>query len=259
MKSDRIVSMTFDFEVSGLKKSFQANFWEKKKEILKNLSFGVRSHRTTGFIGLNGAGKTTTIKSSLGFIKPDGGHVYFFGSQGLSSESKKKLGYLPERPYYYEFLTATEFLRFHWELSGGGPGSADVIKSTLDRVGLSQAANKRLRSFSKGMLQRAGMAQAILRNPQLLILDEPMSGLDPDGRILIKEIIRDQKQAGTTIFFSSHLLNDMDELCDDLVVIDQGTLIFSGELKSFVEEGHKNVEQSFKALRDRLNAPRGLT
>lgn len=251
--------MSFDFEVKGLKKSFQANFWEKKKTIIEDLSFGVRSSKTTGFIGLNGAGKTTTIKCSLGFVKPDQGSFSFFGAAGLTIESKRKLGYLPERPYYYEFLTANEFLQFHWDISGGGPGSASVISSALERVGLSKAANKRLRSFSKGMLQRAGMAQAILRNPQLLILDEPMSGLDPDGRILIKEIIRDQKNAGTTIFFSSHLLNDMDELCDDLVVIDDGKLIFSGELNSFVSQGQKNVEQSFKALREKLNAPRGLT
>jgi len=240
--------------VKNLEKSFKTGFLGKKKKILKNLSFEVADQKTTGFIGVNGAGKTTSLKCILGFIRPDQGEISFFGEKQLTKEVKSKIGYLPERPYFYEFLTAKEFLKFHWDLTGGGLGFDEASENVLRQVNLLNVHDKFLRSFSKGMLQRIGFAQALIRNPKILILDEPMSGLDPDGRMLIKDIIHSQRQKGTTIFFSSHLLNDMDELCDELVIIDSGELLFNGS-KSKFDEG-QGVEHAFKRLRQQMDAQR---
>ncbi|MGZ5278463.1 MAG: ABC transporter ATP-binding protein [Pseudobdellovibrionaceae bacterium] len=239
-------------KIEGLTKTFKGQLFEKDHQVLKGLSFEVHKGRTTGFVGVNGAGKTTTLKCALGFVRPDQGKITFFGQGPLDSELKKRLGYLPERPYYYDFLTATQFLKFHWDLTGGGEGFESRAGEILAKVNLKNVTDKYLRSFSKGMLQRIGLAQALLRSPELLILDEPMSGLDPDGRMLIKEIIMEEKKKGTTLFFSSHLLGDMDELCDDLVVIDQGRLIFEGSLKDFAKD--QGVEKSFYETRMKLGA-----
>ncbi len=237
-------------KVKDLNKTFRSNLFEKPNQVLKNLSFEIESGHTTGFVGVNGAGKTTTLKCALGFVFADSGSVNFFNQGILNSQSKKKLGYLPERPYYYDFLTANQFLKFHWDLTGGGAGFNSAAENILHKVNLKNVANRSLRSFSKGMLQRIGLAQALLREPEFLILDEPMSGLDPDGRILIKKIMQEEKKKGTTLFFSSHLLGDMDELCDDLVVIDQGRLVFQGALKDFAK--NKGVEESFHEMRLKL-------
>jgi ABC-2 type transport system ATP-binding protein len=246
-------------KVEGLNKIFDPGLFEAKKHVLKDLSFQVRKGKTTGFVGVNGAGKTTTLKCILGFIHPNSGSINFFEGGGLSSDVKTRIGYLPERPYYYEFLKASEFLKFHWQLSKTAKNSKQEFESrgreVLQKVNLSDVWDRQLRSFSKGMLQRIGLAQALLRNPEFLILDEPMSGLDPDGRILIKDIIREEKHKGTTIFFSSHLLGDMDELCDDLVVINQGELQYQGELKDFAKE--QGVEKSFRELRNKLGGLKG--
>lgn len=237
-------------KVDHLSKTFRGGVFEKDKHVLQSLSFSVPEGKTTGFIGVNGSGKTTSIKCVLDFIHPDSGSIEFFGEKRLTPEIKRRIGYLPERPYYYEFLTAIEFLQFHWRLAGAvGDFEARALE-VLQEVDLIKAKDRRLRAFSKGMLQRVGMAQALLCKPEFLILDEPMSGLDPDGRALIKDIIRDEQKNGTSIFFSSHLLNDMDELCDHLVVIDDGKLIFQGPLLEFA--GASGVEKSFRDLRKML-------
>lgn len=236
--------------VQNLTKSFQANFYNSPVTVLKNLSFEVHAGKTTGFVGVNGAGKTTTLKCVLGFVRPENGKALFFGQNELNAEVKQRIGYLPERPYYYDFLTAFEFLKFHWDLAGGGLGFQARAEEVLEKVNLPSVKEKRLRSFSKGMLQRIGIAQAILKKPDFLILDEPMSGLDPDGRIIIKDIILEQKKNGTTIFFSSHLLGDMDELCDNLVVIHSGELVYQGEVEKFSRG--QGVEKSFKEVRNQL-------
>jgi ABC-2 type transport system ATP-binding protein len=243
------------FRVEKLQKSFTPSAFKKPKIVLQKMSFTVLKGRTTGFIGVNGSGKTTSLKCILGFIFPDSGEITFFRNEKLSENIRQQIGYLPERPYYYEFLTADEFLKFHWQLSGDGPGFEQRRQEVLEIVDLKNVQDKHLRSFSKGMLQRVGMAQALLRKPAILILDEPMSGLDPDGRILIKDIIKREKARGTTIFFSSHLLGDMDELCDDLVVIDQGEKIYQGTLIDFTKSG--KVEESFRQLRSKLQRGEG--
>lgn len=208
----------------------------KPKLILKEITFEVPQGSLTGFIGVNGSGKTTTIKTLLDFIHPTSGEIDFFGQRGLSAELKQRIGFMPERPYFYDFLTGEEFLELHWKLRGGASDSQfnERCTQTLQAVDLERGRKLRLRQFSKGMLQRIGIAQAILHKPELLILDEPMSGLDPDGRFLIKNIIRKLHSSGTTIFFSSHLLQDMEELCDRLVIIDQGNIIFEGAIQELI-------------------------
>ena len=240
-------------EVSGLQKSFRSGFLGRPKQVLNQISFSVPAGKTTGFVGNNGSGKTTSLKCILQFIRPDAGEIRFWG-KSMDDQLKLKLGYLPERPYLYEFCTGIEYLKIHWHL-GEVKGQSDRhsfqmrAESVLKKVNLFEARNRQLRHYSKGMLQRVGIAQALLHEPQLLILDEPMSGLDPDGRFMVKEILKEEKKRGTTIFFSSHLLQDMEELCEHLVVIHQGQVLYHGGLVQFVEK-YKNLEVAFQAYKE---------
>lgn len=235
-------------EVRGLSKTFPGGLFEKPRQVLFDVSFAIPAGRTGGFVGGNGQGKTTTLKCILGFVRPQSGDVRLFGGP-VDRAAKARIGYLPERPYLYEYLTGREFLRFHWNLLGGtGAAFVDEAKRALRAVDLEGAADRRLRSFSKGMLQRIGLAQALLGRPELLILDEPMSGLDPDGRLLVKDVLAAQKKDGRTIFFSSHLLQDMDELCDHLTVIDAGRIVADGDPSLFRRQ-HPDLEQAFRAFR----------
>jgi ABC-2 type transport system ATP-binding protein len=239
-------------EVRNLKKSFSSELFRPRRQVLKDVHFSLPKSSTTGFIGVNGSGKTTSLKCILGFIFPDEGEILFNEGRETLAQFRNRIGYLPERPYFYDFLTADEFLRFHWDLSGGGGGFCERRRQVLERVDLSSTADKKLRQFSKGMLQRIGLAQALLRQPELLILDEPMSGLDPDGRVLVKDILLEEKKRGTTLFFSSHLLADMEELCDRLVVIDDGRILFEGPQSRLKEEqANENLERAFSQLRTR--------
>ncbi len=239
--------------VQNLSKSFSSGAFRKPTQVLFDVSFNLIQGRTTGFIGGNGQGKTTTLKCILEFVFPDKGEVLFW-EKNLSKESRLKIGYLPERPYFYGYLTAFEFLKLHWDL--GKSSSSKEFKESADqalqRVDLSVARDLKLSQFSKGMLQRIGLAQALLHKPELLILDEPVSGLDPDGRWIVKEILHEQKKMGMTLFFSSHLLQDMDDLCDDLVVIDHGRIIFTGPTAEF-KKNHRDLEAAFQANRKRLS------
>jgi len=239
--------MKHAIEVKNLKKSFKKSVFEKRKLVLKEISFQVPAGQTTGFVGNNGSGKTTSIKCCLEFIHRDSGDILFFGEK-LSSQVKQKIGYLPERPYLYEFLTGMEFLKFHWQLSMGqfSKDFYEKAHQALKTVGLYEARDKRLREYSKGMLQRAGLAQALLHGPELIILDEPMSGLDPDGRLMVKDVLKEQKKKGVSLFFSSHLLQDMEELCENLVVIHHGEILYNGELQSFMAK-FPNLEEAFRS------------
>jgi ABC-2 type transport system ATP-binding protein len=225
-------------EVRNLNKSFVVGI-TKKKQVLHDVTFSILSGTVTGFVGSNGSGKTTTIKSLLRFIFPDSKKttMSFFKQKELTAIVRQKIGYLPERPYLPEQLTAREFLQYHWSLGGFSKTLnipfQDKMQEVLKRVDLKGVEDRKLKTFSKGMLQRIGLAQALLGNPEFLILDEPMSGLDPDGRWLVKEIIRSENKRGATVFFSSHLLGDMDELCSQLVVIDQGHIVYSGPAAKF--------------------------
>lgn len=242
--------------VEGLNKTFRGGLFEKDRQVLRDINFSLAEGKTTGFVGSNGAGKTTTIKCLFDFIHPDSGSIKFFG-QPIDSEVKTRIGYLPERPYLYEFLTGTEFLKLHWNLCYGSQMKdfAERAQESLRKVDLLEAKDRRLRTYSKGMLQRIGIAQAILTRPDLLILDEPMSGLDPDGRAMVKDILKEEQKRGVTLFFSSHLLQDMEELCSDLVVINKGQILYTGALQTFMSEFH-SLEKAFQVQKNR-EASRG--
>lgn len=232
-------------QVKQLNKTFAGGLFEKPRQVLKNVTFTLPQGETTGFVGSNGSGKTTSIKCMLEFMRPDSGSIEFFG-RPLDLAAKKRIGYLPERPYLYEFLTGMEFLKLHWNLVQDK--ETDFIERAhecLKRVDLFDARDKKLRQYSKGMLQRAGIAQAILNRPDLLILDEPMSGLDPDGRGLVKDILRAEAKRGTSLFFSSHLLQDMEELCSHLVVINKGEVLYDGDLAPFMQQ-YGSLEDAFR-------------
>jgi ABC-2 type transport system ATP-binding protein len=239
-------------EVIHLTKSF-------KKQVLSGISFSVEKGSVTGFIGANGSGKTTTLKCLFRFIYPQSGVIRFFGQEELSAEVKQKVGFLPERPYLPGFLTLKQMLKYHWRLTGNLSGFEVRADEIIRKVDLFSAQDKPLRSFSKGMQQRAALAQALLCQPEFIILDEPMSGLDPDGRLIVKNIIRAEHQRGATIFFSSHLLSDMDELCTHVVMLHQGSVIYSGSVDELTATSQNNFRVSFRSINgfEQLSVSRG--
>ena len=226
-------------KVSNLNKSFRHPWKLQNIQVLKNVSFSIERQSIVGFLGANGAGKTTTIKCLMGLLKYQSGELKIFDKPHLHREVKKKLGYLPERPFFYNYLTANEFLKFYGQLSGMESRKLDArIGELLELVGLTHAKKLYLKQFSKGMLQRIGLAQALIHRPKLLILDEPLSGLDPDGRRKLVNIIQDTfDNEKTSVFFSSHLLDDIDRLCQDLIVIKKGCIHFNGLKSEFVNRG----------------------
>ena len=211
------------------------------------MSLKVESGKVTGFLGANGAGKSTTIKSILGLLIKDQGEVTFFEEGPLSPSIKKRIGFLPERPFFYEYLNGTEFLEFYARLTGMSTGKSlnKRIEELLELVGLSHAKGKKLRDYSKGMLQRVGIAQAIIHDPDLIIFDEPMSGLDPDGRYEVGSILQQIADQGKTVFFSSHLLHDVERLSDDLVILKKGKLIYEGQVEPLLKEASSKFVVSF--------------
>ncbi len=238
-------------EVKNITKSFQEDFYKKPTIVLKSMSFKVQVGKFVGFIGPNGAGKTTTIKCLMEFIFPDSGSIQFFQDQSIL-DSKKRIGFLPERPYFQEFLTGTEFLKLHWSLAGLKPPLFQKrAAEVLEQVKLSHAKDLKLRDYSKGMLQRIGIAQALLASPEFLILDEPMSGLDPDGRILIKDILKSLKEKKITLLMSSHLLEDVEELCDDLIIVHKGETLYNDTIVKF-KENFSNLEDAYRAFKGQL-------
>ena len=223
--------------IENLKKSFRLGFIPKTKEILKGISLSVKEGEIFGYLGPNGAGKTTTIKCLLGLIFPDAGTIEIFGQPHLSARARQVLGFLPENPYFYDYLTAREFLAFYADLFGlGRDVKEERIGRLLKLVGLERAADLRLRKFSRGMLQRIGLAQALINDPKLVILDEPLGGLDPLGRKEIRDIIVRFKQEGKTVFFTSHILQDIEMICDHVAIIVGGRVVKQGALQDLVSE-----------------------
>ncbi len=229
-------------KVDKLNKSFRHPWSLKAIQVLFDVSFQIEKKSIVGFLGANGTGKTTSIKCLIGLLTYQSGKLEIFGEHHLNKSVKQKIGYLPERPYFYNYLTAEEFLTFYGQLSGVRGKELDKrITHLLELVGLKHARKMFLNQFSKGMLQRVGMAQALIHKPQLLILDEPLSGLDPDGRRQLVNIIQNAfDEEDTTIFFSSHLLDDIDRLCQDLVVIRGGRIRFNGAKDDFVDIGPRH-------------------
>ncbi|MBX3021509.1 MAG: ABC transporter ATP-binding protein [Bdellovibrionales bacterium] len=233
-------------QVEGLTKSYKRGFIPRKTEVLKGLSFSVPAGTVTGFLGANGAGKTTTMRCILGHDYADGGKVDFFGKP-LDVEGRRRIGFLPERPYFYEHLSGVEFLEFYANLSGKWK-KADLkarIDQLLKRVDLTFAKDRLLRTYSKGMLQKIGLAQALVHEPELVILDEPMSGLDPDGRMALADIIVETAKKGTAVFFTSHLLHDTERLCERLIVIKGGATIYEGSTDALLDRGGVEFEINF--------------
>ena len=221
-------------EITQLRKVYRTGFWLNEKiESLKNCSLMVYQGETFGLLGPNGAGKTTLLKLLLGIVRPTSGRGRLLGEPLGDRPVKQRVGYLPENAYFYDFLTGWEFL----QLAAGLfqiPASVvnQRIPQLLELVGLSQsnARKKQLRHYSKGMLQRIGMAQALINDPEVVFLDEPMSGLDPIGRYQMQEIILSLKAAGKTIFFNSHILSDVEKICDRIAILAEGELICNGSL-----------------------------
>ncbi len=241
-------------EVKNLNKSFRHPWKLQKIQVLKDVNFQVPEKSIVGFLGSNGAGKTTSIKCLLGLLTYDTGSLTVFGKNHLDKSVKKNIGYLPERPFFYNYLTAEEFLTFYGELSGLSHKPLQKrIDELLELVGLSHAKKLYLKQFSKGMLQRVGMAQALIHRPKLLILDEPLSGLDPDGRRQLVKIIQNAfDNEGASIFFSSHLLDDIDRLCQGLVVIKKGVVEFCGKKSTFVDRGERKYVLTYLKSGERL-------
>lgn len=230
-------------ELSNVSKVYQKDFWAKRIPAVSNLSFIAKKNRVTGFVGPNGAGKTTTIKMIMGLVFPDTGSVKIYGKDSRLKEARKGVAFLSEQPYFYSHLKVSETLRFAAELL-----DLDklVIKSEIDRVlalvNLTEKAGSRVKELSKGMQQRLNMAQALLGDPHTLILDEPMSGMDPPGRRLFRNLFSDLAQKGKTIFFSSHVLDDIEAVCDDVVVLSKGKLTFCGEIDEILDKGFLGTE-----------------
>jgi len=235
-------------EIRNLSKSFRIGFWLKKTQALSNVSLTVKENEIYGFLGPNGAGKTTTIKTILGLIFPDTGSISIMGKDYRDISTRKYIGYAPEQPYFYEYLTAYEFMKFY--------GSLFNIPSTelkrripmlLDMVGLGGRESLQLRKFSKGMLQRIGLAQALINDPKFLILDEPMSGLDPIGRREIRDLILALKKSGKTVFFSTHILSDVEMICDKVAIIIKGEIRKEALLNELLSIDYNEVEIVFRA------------
>lgn len=223
---------------SELRKVYRTGFWLNQKIVsLKNCSIKVYKGETFGLLGPNGAGKTTLLKLLLGIIRPTSGRGLLFGRPLGDRDVKRRIGYLPENPYLYDYLTGWEFLQLAAGIFQISPSvQRQRIPQLLELVGLplADARKKQMRRYSKGMLQRVGMAQALINEPELIFLDEPMSGLDPVGRYQMREIILSLKAAGKTIFFNSHILSEVEQICDRVAILSQGELICSGSLNELL-------------------------
>ena len=231
-------------KVRDLEKSYKKGFIPKSQKVLKGVNFTIEAGKITGFLGGNGAGKTTTMKCLLGLAFPDSGIIEYFGGKPLDSEVKKKIGFLPERPYFYDYLTGEEFLKFYGKVSQS-VGNKELlyrIDDLLKRVDLEHARHKQLKDYSKGMLQKIGLAQALIHKPSFVILDEPMAGLDPDGRYYLSELINETAKNGTSIFLSSHLLNDVEKLCENLVILNDGKVAYEGTTRDLIKEMSTKVK-----------------
>jgi ABC-2 type transport system ATP-binding protein len=236
-------------DVKNLVKDYTTGFLRKKVRVLKGVSFSVNRGEIFGFVGPNGAGKTTTFKTILGFVPPTGGSVEIMGKPLGDVDVKKHIGYLPENPYFYDYLTGEELLHYMGELYGlNGGGLSKRVNELLEKVNMSHAKRVQLRKYSKGMLQRVGVAQALINDPEFLILDEPMSGLDPMGQREIRELILEQKKKGKTILLSSHILSDVEALCDRVGVIIGGRVVKMGELGKLFEEIHTDYEMLLRGV-----------
>ena len=229
--------------VTGLRKEFRQGFFMRRVLAVKGVSFEVASGEIFGFLGPNGAGKTTTIKMLTGLIAATGGEATLFGDPVPSPRALARVGFLPENPYVYPYLSPTEFVELCARLSGLSARAArDRTRQVLDQVGVLYAADRQVRRLSKGMLQRTGLAAALVSDPELLILDEPMSGLDPVGRKEVRDLILEERKNGRTIFFSTHILSDVETMCDRVAILRRGEVVVSGRLGELLKRDVRRTD-----------------
>lgn len=236
-------------EIENLTKDYETGFWRKKKvRALDDLSLAVKSGQIFGFLGGNGAGKTTTIKILMSLLFASSGNAKILGHDISDVKMRAGVGYCPENPYFYDYLTARELMNYFGELFGLDPAKRKTkAEELLTKVGLAEKDwNKQLRKFSKGMLQRVGLAQSLVNEPRIVFLDEPMSGLDPMGRREIRELISSLRETGTTVFMSTHILSDVEALCDEVAILRHGRLAATGKLDDLLAREGDN--QSFEIM-----------
>ena len=240
--------MAAAIDVRDLRKTFRTPLRRKKVEALRGVTFSVEPGQIFGFVGPNGAGKTTTIRTLMGLIRPTSGSATILGHAIPSRAARFKLGFLPEAPYFYDYLTVGELLDLAGRLFGV---PRDVRKKRADelieKVGLGRARSQNLKKFSKGMLQRAGLAQALMNDPELVVLDEPMSGLDPIGRKEIRDLIIELREAGKTVFFSTHILSDVEALADNVAIIARGGLQAQGKPSELMQRTVLGIDVTLRA------------
>jgi len=242
-------------EISNLSKDYEVGFWKKRKvRALDDLSLTVKPGQIFGFLGGNGAGKTTTIKILMTLLFPTSGTARILGSDISDVSMHRRIGYCPENPYFYDYLTASELMKYFGELLGLNSAERTRRASELlTKVGLEEKDwNKQLRKYSKGMLQRVGLAQALINEPEIVFFDEPMSGLDPIGRREIRELIIELRQKGTTVFMSTHILSDVEALCDEVAILRRGKLAATGKLDELLSR--QGEQQIYEVSLMNLNA-----
>ena len=232
-------------EIDNLTKDYEVGFWRKRRvRALDGLSLAVEQGQIFGFLGANGAGKTTTLKLLMRLIYPTSGAARILGRDIADVRMHARIGYLPENPYFYDYLTAREFLNYCGELFGLNRNTRKrQTEDLLSQVNLeSKSWDRQLRKFSKGMLQRVGLAQALVNDPEIVFLDEPMSGLDPVGRREVRDLIASLRTQGKTVFMCSHILSDIEVLCDSVAILKQGRLAHAGSLEELRARASNQIE-----------------
>ena len=241
--------------VEGVVKDFRPGFGLRRKRVLHGISFRVREGEIFGFVGPNGAGKTTTLKVLMGLIRATRGSARILGCDVRQTAFRRHIGFLPENPYFYDFLTGREILHFYARLSGLDRRRRPArVESLLEWVGLATAADARLRTYSKGMLQRIGIAQALVHDPDVVFLDEPMSGLDPIGRKEIRDLILRLRGEGKTVFMNTHILSDVEMLCDRVAIIVKGRIRYEGSTGDLQVQGERQVDVVLSGVAPELAA-----
>jgi ABC-2 type transport system ATP-binding protein len=239
----------------GLSKEFRKPFTGKRVEAVRGVSFEVSRGEIFGFLGPNGAGKTTSIKMMTGLISATGGEISILGRKVPAPDVMGRVGFLPESPYIYPYLTPREFVALCGRLSGLSRADLAVrVPRVIERVGMAQAIDRPARALSKGMQQRTALAAALVHDPELLILDEPMSGLDPVGRKEVRDLIVEEKQRGHTVFFSSHILSDVEMLCDRVCILRQGKVVVSGSLRELLVQNKRRSEVTIAGAGESLRS-----
>jgi len=259
--------MTTTIEIDNLTKDYETGFWRKRKvRALDGLTLSVEGGQIFGFLGANGAGKTTTLKLLMRLIYPTAGTARILTRDIGDVAMHARIGYLPENPYFYDYLTAREFLTYCGELFGQDRSTRERrTKELLTRVNLEEKAwGRQLRKFSKGMLQRVGLAQALVNDPEIVFLDEPMSGLDPVGRREVRDLIASLRTQGKTVFMCSHILSDIEVLCDSVAILKHGRLAHAGSLEELRTREASTVEviasgAEAETLRQRLGGSATVT